>query len=229
MPEPTKLEKAQLKEVQLNKDNTVESDFLMYVQFNPETLKVNLTNAISNKEGKDQQKSSAIQYMATSTTKLTFDLWFDATVTDEVDDVRRLTEKVAYFMKPKKTVRDKEEFKPPGVRFVWGSFLFDGIMDSINENLEYFSPEGRPLRAGLSISITQQRYQYQIEPIKTNIPVKQAGVERREEVKKGETLQENLAKLGLIKYWPLIAALNDLDNARQIPEGTSLNISIPLK
>ena len=40
---------------------------------------------------------------------------------------------------------------PPGVRFLWGSFQFDGMMDSLEETLEFFSPDGRPLRASVSL------------------------------------------------------------------------------
>src|SRR5262249_59504784 len=72
-------------------------------------------------------------------------------------DVRELTKKVAYFITPKKV---SKEYLPPAVRFQWGSFHFDGIMDSMEESLEFFSSDGVPLRASVSLSLSQQR----IEP-----------------------------------------------------------------
>ena len=47
------------------------------------------------------------------------------------------------------------------MRFQWGSFLFEGVMDSMDETLEFFSADGRPLRAKVSISITSQDIQFQ--------------------------------------------------------------------
>ena len=46
-----------------------------------------------------------------------------------VDDVRELTQKVVYFIRPKALPDDATKFVPPGVRFAWGSFIFDGLVD----------------------------------------------------------------------------------------------------
>ena len=72
----------------------------------------------------------------------------------EEDDVRKLTGKVAYFITPK---QEGDKFVPPAVRFIWGSFQFDGIMESLEESLEFFSSDGRPLRASVTINLTQQK------------------------------------------------------------------------
>ena len=53
---------------------------------------------------------------------------------DRVDDVRRLTQEVIYFITPKQSRTDATKFLPPGVRFAWGSFLFNGLVDSIEES-----------------------------------------------------------------------------------------------
>ena len=60
----------------------------------------------------------------------------------EQEDVRRLTERVAYFATG-----------PTPVRFVWGTFRFDGHVDALEERLDYFGPDGRALRAQLSLSL----------------------------------------------------------------------------
>ena len=39
------------------------------------------------------------------------------------------------------------------MRFAWGDFRFDGHVEALEETLDYFSPEGRPLRARLSLSL----------------------------------------------------------------------------
>ena len=74
-----------------------------------------------------------------------------------MDDVRKLTQKVAYFITPQKRRRIRSKLVPPGVRFLWGSFQFDGIMESLEESLEFFSPEGKPLRASIDAHLSQQK------------------------------------------------------------------------
>jgi phage tail-like protein len=74
---------------------------------------------------------------AEQTTRLHLELWFDAAD----GDVRELTQRVAYFAGP----------PPNPVRFRWGTFRFDGHVETLEESLELFSPDGRPLRARLAL------------------------------------------------------------------------------
>ena len=39
------------------------------------------------------------------------------------------------------------------VRFSWGSFLFNGCIDSLGETIDLFSPDGVPLRATVALSL----------------------------------------------------------------------------
>jgi hypothetical protein len=38
---------------------------------------------------------------------------------------------------------------------VWGTFRFDGYVEALEETLEAFSPDGRPLRATLALSLAR--------------------------------------------------------------------------
>ena len=69
------------------------------------------------------------------------------------DDVRRLTERVAYFATPR-AVRGGAPARP-AVRLAWGTFQFDGHVEALEETLEAFSPDGRPLRATLALSLVR--------------------------------------------------------------------------
>ena len=71
--------------------------------------------------------------------RLALELWFGA---GEHDDVRRLTERVAYFAAGSLPVR-----------FVWGTFRFDGHVEALEERLDLFAPDGRALRAQLLLSL----------------------------------------------------------------------------
>src|ERR1044072_204392 len=127
------------------------------VQFNPESLKVSFANQLVQPKTGDQAAGTAgLQFVGAGTTKLALQLWFDVTAMEgnSLDDVRRLTQKVIYFMKPQDSGSQKV---PPAVRFAWGSFLFDGMVDSLEESLEFFSPEGKPLRASVALALSQQK------------------------------------------------------------------------
>lgn len=73
--------------------------------------------------------------------RLAVELWFEG------DDVSGLAQRVAYFATP------RDGGGTPRVRFVWGELRFDGEVEALEETLDFFSPDGRPLRAGLSLSL----------------------------------------------------------------------------
>ena len=144
------------------------------VQFNPESLKLSYANQIQAQPnggsgraggagGNQSQGSSARQFVGTGTTKLAVQLWFDVSAATGapfiVDDVRRITSQVLYFMKPKPAAagsRDAAQRTPPGLRFSWGNFLFDGIVESLEESVEFFSAKGEALRASMTLNMIQQ-------------------------------------------------------------------------
>jgi hypothetical protein len=160
MPDSQKLEKAELRELDAEFKNEINTDKKCQVQFNPETLKVSFANQVATPSGAGDQKGTpARQFVGAGTTKLSLQLWFDVTAPmppeqTKEQDVRKLTAKVAYFITPKP---EGDKFVPPAVRFIWGSFQFDGIMESMEESLEFFSSDGRPLRASVTINLTQQK------------------------------------------------------------------------
>ena len=41
------------------------------------------------------------------------------------------------------------------MRLAWGTFQFDGRVEALEETLEAFSPDGRPLRATLALSLAR--------------------------------------------------------------------------
>src|SRR5512144_10633 len=142
------MQKAKLIELTQNFNKEKPGGQTVEVQFNPESLKLTFANQLVQPEGGDKGKGNAgRQFVGAGTTKLALQLWFDVTAmeTDPVDDVRRLTQKVIYFMTPQTSDADSSRLAPPGVRFSWGSFLFDGMIDGLEESLEFFSPEGKPL------------------------------------------------------------------------------------
>ncbi|MGE5673328.1 MAG: hypothetical protein ACM3XM_05525 [Mycobacterium leprae] len=191
------------------------------VQFNPETLTVTYANQI----GGDNQKGSSTQLAATGTSRLTLELWFDTTVpmqdgeAETYGDVRKLTDKVAALMRPSDGDKKKDaKAAVAGVEFHWGNFIFDGVMESLTEKLEYFSAEGVPLRANLSVSLAAQELLTQKEFGSG------AGSQPLQAAKAGDSLPQMAAKQG-ISDWKSIAEAAGIENPRILPAGTLLNMS----
>jgi hypothetical protein len=232
MPQPTNLSKAELREIKWTQNRQVQvinhPEKTVVVQFNPESLKVAFAN---QNAGGDQRGGSAVQFVGAGTTKLSMELWFDATLPladgsmAEQGDVRKLTENVAYFIKPKKKVGAKK-WKPAGVRFLWGSFMFDGVMDSMDETLEYFSEDGVPLRASVSINISSQMIQFQFgeqQPTGTENQSGLAGQQALEPAREGDTMQQIAGRAGRPGAHKEMARANNIENLRHIPPGTPIN------
>jgi hypothetical protein len=112
------------------------------VHFNPVSLQLAITNTLEEK-GQDKK-----QFVTKSVAKLTMDLIFDTT--HDGQDVRSLTEKVAKFMEP----ADKKA--PAIVSFEWGTYKFQGLVESYKETIDFFAPSGVPLRATINLTLSRQ-------------------------------------------------------------------------
>lgn len=150
------------------------------VQFNPASLKVSLSNSL--KADSKGGAGAAAQFIDKSESSLSVELLFDTTrdmshnVAYKADganyggdfkvaansDVRKLTQRIAAaFMQPQ---GDAETPKAPQkCRFQWGSFQFTGMLSSYGETLDFFAPEGIPLRATLSLTLKEDRYQFDMD------------------------------------------------------------------
>lgn len=223
MSESKKLEKAELRELDAKFEKEINEGRKAKVQFNPESMKVSFANQIAPAEGPGDQKGTpGRQFVGAGTTKLSLQLWFDVTAIppgeDQIKDVRALTQKVAYFITPKK---EGDKLIPPAVRFAWGSFTFDGLMDSMEESLEFFSSDGIPLRANVTLTISQQKI---TEFFKGD--GKGPGTQPLTQAPAGATLQGLAASQGKGDNWQAIAAANNIENPRLLQPGQLINMAV---
>ena len=240
------LQKAQLIELDANYE-VMEGGKKVKVQFNPETLKVSFANQIvqpgntgaGNTSAGDQTGPASRQYVGAGTTKLSLQLWFDVNAPlpeskRDVVDVRELTKEVAYFITPRP---EGEHFIPPAVRFLWGSFHFDGLLDSLEESLEFFSSRGEPLRASMTLNMSQQRIQEfagsmrkrEKPPPGVAGPGGAApGTRPLTQAPGGSTLQALASTLGKGTNWQAIAEANGIENPRILQPGQLIDINIRL-
>lgn len=225
MPQPQKLEKAQLIELV----NGTTPGKTVTVQFNPQTLKLNYSN---QNAGGDQPQGSSPQFAGTGTTKLSMELWFDVTLPlpdgtpDTGGDVRKLTEQVVYFMNVQNTNSTQQQTRtPPKLKFQWGSFVFSGTMDSIDETIDLFSPDGIPLRASVNINLTKHDLAFEFGNAAGQSPMGAAGTSPLTTAKAGDSLQQMAAQAG-ISNWQGVAQANGIPNPRLLQAGTMVNLSI---
>ncbi|HED40824.1 MAG TPA: hypothetical protein ENJ13_10395 [Chromatiales bacterium] len=171
-------ERAKLIPVSGNNDNPDLSK-AVDVQFNPTTLKVSLSNTLKENQRAGNSRSS--QFVDKSSSSLTVELIFDTTYIDDEaakkykkraqnegrernafevgTDVRLITKRIGdKFIKP---VPSGNRLKAPSrCLFQWGAFEFLGLVESFDETLDFFSPEGHPLRATVSLKLSEDRYQF---------------------------------------------------------------------
>lgn len=241
MPAPVNLQKASMttiKFVEGQKDPTLLTPSID-VQFNPESLKLAYANSM---QGGSQSGGSSLQFVGQSTTKLSFDLWFDVSAPmparvgkndtpddSVVKDVRKLTEYVLGFMRPvdrgSGTPEEAKQKVPPAVRFTWGAFKFDGIVESLSETIDFFSAEGHALRSQLSVSMSQQEFPPDLD--RGSDPgggMPTPGISLQASVTAGASLQSIAGDLGLGEDWLSLANLNDIEDPRNLDPGAMLTI-----
>ena len=162
------------------------------VQFNPESLKVTQSNTLETANAGNDQ-SNAAQFVDKSESSLAVQLIFDTSIGRQEEsitfdagprgqsgnardsrtikasheansDVRKLTKAIAEkFMKPREASGNRLK-APQKCRFQWGTFAFTGMMASYDETLDFFAPEGVPLRATLALTFKEDRFQFENLP-----------------------------------------------------------------
>jgi hypothetical protein len=188
------------------------------VQFNPSTLKVSFSN---KNAGGDQPGGSSKQFVGSGTTKLSVELLFDTTA--DGTDVRAFTEKVAFYVKadPASGSGSDSNRVPPGVQFEWGSFIFRGTIESMDETLDYFSEEGVPLRANISLSISRQEIEF--------LPGEQGqgggGGRPLETAQFRDSIQGLAGRNGKSGDWKGIAAANNIDDPLRLSAGALIDVN----
>lgn len=236
MGDPAKVERAQLIELDAAFKDPAPNGLSVTVQFNPDTLKVTFANQTQQqKSAGDQRGPSPRQVVGAGASKLALQLWFDVSAprASGANDVRKLTEKISYFMKPKSPAAGGrgggKQPTPPGVRFQWGTFRFDGLMDALDETLDFFSPDGRPLRSNLSLSFSGQ---LEIVPPSGagGDPAARAGptpgTKPLTQAPAGSSLPGLAATAGLGANWQAIATANGVENPRLLSPGMLLDLNV---
>jgi hypothetical protein len=213
------------------------------VQFNPETLKLSYANQLVEPSSGGSKKGPASrQFLGAGTTKLSLTLWFDITAPPYaghgITDVRSLTSKISYFVTPTPSTlansQDYTQFHPSPARFQWGTFIFDGLMDSLEESIEFFGADGSALRASLAVSMSRQK----TTPVSNTkasgagsgggVPTGRSGqppgTAPLTSAPAGASLQQLADQQGVGANWQSIAAANGIENPRLLGAGQMIDL-----
>jgi hypothetical protein len=240
--------KAKLIELDANGDAIMESPNNVTVQFNPETLRVTFAKylvvppnagvtALPGEGTAETPRSASLLSAGQGTTRLSVQLWFDVTGVlpqgeEGQTDVRELTKKVAYFFIPQQSDNSETPVAWRAVRFSWGTFRFDGVMESLDETLEFFSKDGRPLRANMSLSLVKQEIQIAFEEPTTGgagLGGRAAGTTPLFQAQAGASLQAITAGAGVSASWQAVASANGIENPRLLEPGQLINLNVSAK
>lgn len=131
----------------------------LVVHFNPESLRISRRAQVAGgNPGAGSKDSTTVQqatqskatgYSATLSVELLFD------TTDSGDDVLAYTEQIAAMVSQGTAGTSGAGESRTRVRFLWGTLMFNGTIDSMEETVDYFSEQGKPLRSTVSLSMSE--------------------------------------------------------------------------
>jgi len=184
------LEKAKLYEITAAETPTVVSG-PTDVQFNPESLKVQLKNRI---EGGRSAGRQARQFVGASSNTFTLELEFDTAdegSTESPVSVLERTQVLDPYIQPR-TEGDNAAEQPSRLRFHWGNLIIDGIVENIDMEFDHFAHNGYPLHARATLTMKEQKVEFVLREQDAS-----AASDRSAAALEGELPAQAAARLGL--------------------------------
>lgn len=200
--------------------------------FNPKELSVEKSNQFAevNLPG---LSSPVFQFVRGNARSVTMDLFFD---TYELGtDVRLFTDRITGWDAGSMLSNlpnvakglmdiDSDLHAPPICIFIWGTFIFQCIIERITKKFTMFLPEGIPVRATLNVTLKEYR---EVTTQVKDVNFLSADLTKSWTVTQGDSLWAIAAKeYGNPEDWRLIAERNNIDNPRILNPGQKLIIPV---
>ncbi len=210
-----------------NKDKIAGYDEIK-CQFNPKDYTIQ--RSVQWTAAKTASKNSkSMSFASGAPTSVQLELFFDTYEEEagsDAQDVRKSTEKLWDLIKVDPEIKDKKSKtgRPPKVLFQWGKgHIFETVVQSVSEKFTMFTKEGVPVRSTVQLGLLS--YTDLLDLDGTNPTSGGDGGERIWTVQQGETLGLIAHRaLGDSKAWRSIAAMNRLEDVRNLKAGTVLVI-----
>lgn len=179
------------------------------------------------------------QFVAGQAERITLDLFFDSTEDGTGTGATAVTDRTNEFFRLVKM--SGADHAPPRLRLYFGDHGFPGVVadrtagaaatprrafdcvcESVQQRFTLFNPDGVPLRARLTVTLREYRtLEQQLEDLDLQSP----DHTRLRVVQQGENLPLIAYRAyGSAAEWRRIAEANDVDDPRDVPPGTVLEL-----
>jgi len=160
--------------------------------------------------------SPPIQFVRGASEKLTFDA-----IVDTSDDMEDVNAKYVAALRNLMNVHGSIH-APPVVVFVWNTFRFTGVLESLNVTFTLFSETGKPVRAKLAIGLKEYTT---VKAQRELANLQSPDVEKTYVVRRTDTLSGIAEQAyGDPAPWRQIARANGITDPRSLEPGTVLTI-----
>jgi len=187
--------------------------------FNPKELTVTKSASWARENAKGNAKSSPPQYNGPQPSKLTLEMFLDASAKQD-STVVKTVEKLFECCVPTGPSLDKKKPAPPWVLFRWGSLTsFLGYISSVQAKYTLFTAGGLPIRATCTITLEELAG----APPKQNPTSGGLVSHRTHQVVEGDSLPAiAYQEYGKPALWRMVAEANRIDDPMRLRPGTRL-------
>ncbi len=188
-------------------------------QFNPKEVTVAKTAKWERKTSKGAKTASPPEFSGSEPCKLTLEMFFDATTTQD-GAVVQAVEKLFACCVPTEESAGQKKPSPPLVVLQWGNITsFPAFVTSVSAKYTLFASNGTPIRALCSVAMEEMPG----DPLRQNPTSGSLDVRRVHRVVAGDTL----ASVAWTEYgdpttWRRLAAYNRIDDPLRVRAGTLL-------
>ena len=191
------------------------------VQYNPTAFQFD--KPVSWQEHDEQGQQSSLEFQKSVPANLTMELMFDTT--NEGGDVREkwvngllhLTNPMVKPAQGESANLDKK--RPPKVMFMWNSFKFNGVIESVNVTYLMFSTSGAPLRAKVNLKMKEWKPEEWYNPAGGGRSIG-SGAVQLVTLRPGETVSALAIRMG--SSTSRICQDNNIDDPMSVPAGAAL-------
>jgi hypothetical protein len=188
-------------------------------QFNPKELSLSKSASWNRDSGKGNKKSSPPQYLGPQPSKLSLEMFFDASETQDASVVKRV-EKLFACCVPTAPSHQKDKGSPPWVLFRWGGLTgFLSYISSVTAKYTLFTSQGTPIRAVCTVQLDELAG----DPPKQNPSSGGTAPRRVHVLVDGDSLPcLAYTEYGEASLWRAVANVNGIDDPMRLRSGMTL-------